>query len=317
MNQHQHFLQTLPQWEKLPADFFSDTFGKFPIAETHPIYKLIKVRSSLKEFCRSQRIRTPEFFSSDRFEKISAWAVSRNKFPMVLKTVQNLHDGELTFLLKAFRELPEFHELISQSGISELLIEDFAVAKAYIEATTVAGKIKMTSQFSLERNMRMRHSWRAFPINLPQNLNRRVQEIISRFPGLEDLHKIPIRFSFALTAPEITLLTVNAGLNRPEYNPLWCQKADLPTLFDDNRQNKTARLHKILCFYNEPPVENFEQELSRHCGKTILNYFSDKGKTILMLGHESPDRLQEFSRWISACFLQTADQPLPQPNEDK
>jgi len=315
MNPSRHFLQNLPEWEKLPVSFFSDETENSPIPACHPMSQLIKIRTRLKEFCLINKIRMPEYCSSERFEKISSWAVKKNSFPMVLKTEENLNDGNLVFLLKAFRELPEFHELISQKKSGVLMIEDFAHSKAYIEVTTTAGKIKLISQFSIERSMRMRHCWRAFPINLPQTLNKKITDIIARFPQLETLPDIPIRFSFALTSPEITLLSVNSGLTRPEYNPSWCHKAGIPMLFDNQSPAKNIRLNKILCFYTDPPIENCEEELKKHCGSTLVNYFSHKDQTLIMLGHENPSRLQEFSRWISGIFMQTNDSPIPPGSE--
>lgn len=298
-------IQQLPQQEKFPCTFFTDS----PFyAETFPaeikqsaIYELILNRSRLKEFCQSQKIRTAEGKCADKFDSLAAWAVNRNKFPMVLKTSQNLSDSEGIYLLKAFRELPEFFEKIATIKPASFIIEEFIQGKGYIEVAVLGGKIVMVSQISLEKSMRMRHSWRLFPIKLPASLLENIRNIILKIPAVSDSKSVPLRFSFAINAMEPTLLSINVGINRPEYHPDWSEAAGINNIFTRPPQCG-ARICKVMNFFEVDATEISWTEIERLCGKSLARYALTGEQAIVLLSCDDAPTLLEYSKRVAAYF---------------
>ena len=60
-------------------------------------------RCKLREYCIQNNIKTPDFFASDQFLKISQWAMKKNSFPLCIKSAKNLSNNQLIFVLKAYR----------------------------------------------------------------------------------------------------------------------------------------------------------------------------------------------------------------------
>lgn len=269
-------------------------------------YELLSNRQKLREFTGNNGIATPAFIVSDQFPRLSAWAVKQNRFPMAMKSAVNLADGSASFVLKAFRELPEFFETITGQQPGAILLEEFIVPKARVEITWYNGKVRLIAQTGLEKSMRLRHAWRAFPARLPDNFQQQISAITSRFNPLLELTAVPIRFSFALTAAGPILISINSGFNRPEYHPEWRESAHLPKLADPDAAT-TAQFCRLMTFYDQRTGDFDEKELKRICSETFAYLAVSDSQVMVFLSSAKAATLQEDSRRVEALFKHLSD----------
>ncbi len=269
-------------------------------------YDLLSDRRKLREFARAGGLKTPSFIVSDQFPRLSAWAVKQNHFPMVIKSAVNLADGTASFVLKAFRELPEFFEIISEKQTGGILLEEFIVPKARVEITWFNGKIRIIAQTGLDKSMRLRHAWRAFPARLPDGFQQQILTIASLFKPLLEIAAVPIRFSFALTSAGPVLISINSGYNRPEYHPGWRKSAHLPDLADPDAAI-AQRFCRLMTFYDQKTGEFDAQELKQLCSETFTQIAVSGTQIMVFLSSDKTATLQEDSRRAEALFKHLAD----------
>lgn len=273
-----------------------------------PQYSLLISRQKLREFCISRKITCPAFFAADQFAKLSAWAVKVNRFPMTMKSATNLADGEAGFILKAFRELPDFHEQISAIFPGAIILEEFINPKARVELTFFNGVLRICAQTGLEKSMKLRHTWRAFPIRLPEKILGEINDITGQFSELLSVAGVPIRFSFGLTGASPVLLSINAGFNRPEYHPEWRNKAGLATLGDCSaKPSDGEKLCKVLFFPGFKEEEVDENRLKIACDSTLVDWAAVEGQIIVFICSEKASTLLEESKRVDAMFKHLAD----------
>lgn len=304
-------IESLPEFIADQTVFFSDSpayFNIFPQAlKDSSQLALLQNRLKFREFCVSRSFITPDFIGSDQFSKLSAWAVKRNKFPLAIKTATNLSDGEASFSLKAFRELPEFFDIIAEKYPGTILLEELIVPKARIEVTYVNSNIRLIAQVSLEKSMLMRHNWRAFPIKLPENALTEISNITREFSGLLEISDVPIRFSFALANATPTLLSVNSGWNRPEYHPVWRKAAGLADLASSKLGITSERVCKLLFFQGFKTTDFAPDALCKACNSTLARWAVVGDQVIVLLSAEKASTLLEESKRVDAMFKHLRD----------
>ena len=98
---------------------------KVPVVTQINQLDTLKDRFKLREYCVQKNIKTPDYFVSDQFLKISHWAMKKNIFPLCIKSAHNYSHNHLIFVLKAFRELPEFFEHIQAFFPLPLFLPEF------------------------------------------------------------------------------------------------------------------------------------------------------------------------------------------------
>ena len=98
---------------------------------------------------------------------------------MAIKAEDGVDEGN-SYLLKAFRELPECFDLIKAKAKDNVIVEEFIEGKPKIEVCCLKGNIRLFSQISLEKSIILKHSWRAFPISLPAKIAKEIKEIIDK-----------------------------------------------------------------------------------------------------------------------------------------
>ena len=313
-------IEKLPETIATPRSFFTDSpyyREKIPHElKNSSQFAVLSHRGKLREFCLSQKIETPEFVLSEEFARISAWAVKRNKFPLTMKTAQNLSDSEAMYLLKAFRELPDFFDTVQAVFPGAVLLEEFIQTKARIEVTVIDGMIRLVSQVGLEKSMQMRQSWRTFPLKLPEKIYRQINSILSRFADLLAVRGIPLRFSFALNEKPL-LLSLNSGMNRPEYNPQWLAAANLPDIFTE-APPPNAKVCKLLNFYGFSNDDFNQQELQKSCSATLAKWASVDNQVIVLLSSDNASTLLEDAKKVDALFkhIRKPDPETILPNEE-
>ena len=259
--------------------------------------KLFISRKQLREFCAQNNIPHPKYFASDQFANISAWAVNHNAFPMALKTIRNLTDGKLNFLLKGFRELPEFYAQIEEQRKGLAIIEEFINSKARLEICCVKGKIKLISQVSLDKSVYLRHSWRAFPIKLPAAIMKGVNEIISHFKPLLESYDKPVRFGFALSKTGPVLVALNTEGERPEYSEEWCKLAGIGDIVSSDKTVGGDIVCKVVYARNFDK-ESFSEDLLRHlCGECYKAHKISGDDVVVLLASKDTEVLQKASKF--------------------
>lgn len=270
-------------------------------------FELLHNRLKLREFCRDHKIHSPDFIASEKFDRLTAWAVKKNRFPLAIKTAVNLSDGEASYSLKAFRELPEFYENIAGRYPGTILLEDFLTPKARIEVTWLNSTIRLISQVSLDKSMQLRHHWRAFPLKLPAAVLDRINEIAGHFSGLIAVKDIPIRFSFALDQSKPTLLTINSGMNRPEYLPAWTRAAGLPDILSATTQLQSERICKLLFFYGFSGGDFDQDLLMKTCSGSLTHWGAAGDQIMVLLSAENATTLLEDAKRVDALFKHLRD----------
>lgn len=264
-------------------------------------FELLHSRQKLREFCREKKLPVPAFMASDRFERLSAWAIKINRFPMAIKSSQNLADGKASFLLKAFRELPEFFEQIVAYRPGDVILEEYITPKARVEVTWLNGKIRIIAQSSLEKSMQLRQAWRAFPVKLPKEIFAGINLIADQFSQLLHLNEIPLRLTFAITGRGPILLALNSGFNRPEYFSEWRQTLNLPALSDIS-DPESGSYCKIFSFYGFKSSDFDEDQLIKLCSSSQIKWAALADQIAVMLVSEKATTLQEDARRVEAMF---------------
>mgnify|MGYP000844630809 CR=1 FL=1 len=266
-------------------------------------FALLTNRQKFREFCSSQQLTVPQYTVSEQFARLSAWAVKFNRFPLIMKSLTNLADGRACYILKAFRELPEFFDQIAGEFPGPVMLEEFISPKARIEITFFNGCPRTVAQVSLDKSLKLRHSWRAFPVRLPAPVINRMLEITKLFHALISLQDVPIRFSFAVTATGPVLTAINSGYNRPEYHPGWRQAAGILPLAESGIEAAaTEKFCKILHFYECRNDEISESRLKQAAETSLRQWACFEDQAVIMLASENTATLLEDSRRVAALF---------------
>ena len=272
-----------------------------------PINQLetIEDRFKLREYCKQNNIATPDYFASDEFLKISQWAMKKNSFPLCLKSAHNLSHNHLIYILKAFRELPEFFENIqTKTNNGKVLIEEFVEGKAYLEVTIINKQIRLISQVCLSKTMKLQQKWRAFPVRLPQNIIEKIEAILRSFDKLIESISEPIRFSFVVKNTEPILLSINRNSERLEYLDDWRAEAGLEPIANSVYPSETKMISKIN-IYNS--VKNQSLDFSsavKVCANSKAKYELIKNKLYFMLTSDNPKAITEDFEKANAVIKQ-------------
>ncbi len=301
--------QFIDFWKSSNREFCCDenllTENNPASAVSQELLKIITSRADLRSYCQEKKLQVPDFYCFNQFNKISAWAVNKNRFPLVLKTSENKSNCDKILMLKAFRELPQFFEDVAENSGASVIIEEYVTAKAYFEVMLFNSQIKLISQTGFDKSMRLRHSWRAFPIKLPEKVNDQVIKIMESFPEIVSIQNIPVRFSFALTRPELTLLSVNTGINRHEYHPDWSQACGLGELLTKTLKSpQTENLSKTLLFYELAPEFSQESDLKSICSQTCKAIWQQDDTLAMLLSSDNPQALIEEGKRARAHMQQ-------------
>jgi len=314
-------IESIADWSHLARGFYADApvyMAQIPEAlKNSELYQLLSNRVLLREFCQSNQIEQPPYISGQQFDALSAWAVKRNRFPLAMKSAINGSDCDHCYVLKAFRELPEFFDAIKGSLDGPVILEEFISAKSRLEVTCISGLPRLIAQFGLEKSMRMRHSWRVFPIRPPEALVDQICAITARFKGLDSIKDVPIRFSFALNAGRLMLLSVNSGMNRPEYHPDWCSAAGISGISAPPGKRIGKKICKLLIYHDLGEFD--EGELRKIGGESLVKFGSAANQTMALLSSGNTARLLEDAEKVDAFFRHSRDsgyQPLQPAEED-
>ena len=266
-------------------------------------FSLLTDRQKLREFCSSQKLTIPRYAVSDQFARLSAWAVKFNRFPLIMKSSTNLADGRACYILKAFRELPEFFDRITGEFPGPVMLEEFISPKARIEVTFLNGAPAIVTQVSLDRSLKLRHSWRAFPVKLPEPLISRMLEITGLFQPLVGLKDVPLRFAFVITAAGPVLTAINSGYNRPEYHPDWRNAAGIRPFASAAAESAASeKFCKVLHFYECRNDEISDISLKQAAVTSLCRRAHIDDQAIIMLASDNTATLLEDSRRVAALF---------------
>ena len=275
-----------------------------------PINQLetIDDRSKLREYCKQNNILTPDYFASEEFSKISSWAMKKNTFPLCIKSAHNLTHNHLIYILKAYRELPEFFENIqAKTNNGKVLIEEFIEGKAYLEVTIVDKKIRLVSQVCLSKTMKLQYKWRAFPIRLPQIIIEKIEEILKFFDKLIESTSNPIRFSFVIKNSEPILLSINDNSERLEYLNDWRADAGLEPINQAVYPSKTNMISKINIYGSlKDQTLNFSSA-AKVCLNSKTKYELIKNKLYFMITSDNPKAITEDFEKANAVIKQIID----------
>jgi hypothetical protein len=268
-------------------------------------------RDLLRKFLKEKGYRQPEFLVSGDFAPISAWAVKRNLFPILLKPANNQANNRNIFLLKAFRELPEFFEEIQNQ--SPILIESFFPAKARLEATFFNGELILIAQTGTARSLKYLTSWRVFPVYPPSRCLQEIRKAISLFPELKALKNVPLRLGFAFNPERTTPLSINLGFNRHEYFPDYGNRLiDRQSFAEPEKQ-----LNKIL-FYHLPPekLTKIDSQELWQLLKTSIKKLEIAETTVILLTSNDASLLLEDSKKADGFFRHLCSEEIRPENED-
>lgn len=269
---------------------------------------VLEDRGKLREFCKQNNIKTPDFFVSEEFNKISQWAMKKNQFPLCLKIAKNYTDNYLIFILRAFRELPEFFDLIREKdSVSKVLIEEFLEGKAYLEVTLLDSKVRLISQISLNKTMELQQKWRAFPIKLPDIIYKKLEEIFSKFNLLLESIKEPLRFSFVIKNAEPILLSINSDKNRLEYLDEWRKQGGLEPLPESVYPNTSTYINKISIYKVKENTSIDLKKAIEVCEKSKVKYELTSNKLYFMLTSESSKDMAEDLEKANAIIKEILD----------
>jgi hypothetical protein len=267
--------------------------------------EILNDRAKLREYSVQNSIKVPDFFISEEFSKISQWAMKKNSFPLCLKSSKNFSDSSLIYILKAFRELPEFFEKIQEKNNNEkVIIEEFIEGKAYLEATVLNKQIRLITQIGLNKSMKLQQKWRAFPIKLPQNIFDKVIQTINKFDKLTETTVIPIRFSFVIKNLEPILLSINSDNNRQEYLDDWRKQSELEPLADSVYPNSDKYINKINIYNINKEVNINLNESIKVCEKSKVKYEIIGNKLYYMVTSTSPKDLKEDFEKANSIIMQ-------------
>jgi len=306
--------------QELPEDFSSLKIdNQFGLDDGNVVIKslLPKIpatifrRDLLRDFLKANGYKQPDFLVSEDFAKISAWAVKRNLFPILLKTARNQANNQNTYLLKAFRELPAFYEEIQEHR--PLLIESFFPAKARLEATFINGELVLVAQTGTARSLKYLTSWRVFPVYPPTRCLQEIRKAANLFAEIKILRNIPFRLGFAFNAEQTTPLSINLGFNRHEYFQEYGNRLV-------NRQSfaePDKQLNKIL-FYHPPAekVAEIDAEELLQLLKTSVRKIKIAATTVILLTSNDPTQLLEDSKKADGYFRYLCSEEIRPDNQD-
>ncbi len=261
-------------------------------------------RFKLREYCNQNNIKIPDFFASDQFLKISQWAMKKNSFPLCLKSEQNLSNNHLIYILKAYRELPEFFEAIqAKTNNGKVIIEEFIEGKAYLEVTVLEKRIRLISQVGLSKTMKLQQRWRAFPINLPESILTKINKTINAFDKLMESTIKPLRFSFVIKNLEPVLISINSDNNRLEYLDEWRSVAALDSLSATSYPENISKINKINIYKLKENNYDFSEAVNL-CEKSRVKYEQIDNKLYFMISSDNPQNLEEDFEKANAIIKQ-------------
>lgn len=267
--------------------------------------EILDNRHKLRQYCRQEGIATPDFFASNQFLPISHWAMKKNSFPLVLKTSENLSSNRLIFVLRAFRELPEFFEAVQRRiNEAEVLIEEFLEPKANIEVTLINKEIKLITQIGFNKSMRLQQKWRAFPIKLPSGILNKIQEIIKHFDEIISLADVPFNFSFAIKGNDPILLSINKNPNRLEYLDKWREPGELTPLKETIYPDKSRLINRINIYRDLKEEKHDFTETTSICKHSKVKIEVIEKKLYLMLTASGIKELEEDFEKVNAMIKQ-------------
>ena len=282
-----------------------------PIANKENIVKQSEIldnRRKLREYCRQNNIETPDFFASNLFVPISMWAMKKNIFPLCIKTSKNLNNNNSIFILKAFRELPQFFETIqSKNENAEILIEEFIEGRAQLEVTLLHSQIRLITQVSFSQSMKLVTKWRGFPVKLPNSIFNKIESIITKFNEIIQNSSTPIRFSFVVKNAVPILLSINQDNNRLEYQPEWRKSAKLELLAESSYPPQTTWVSKINIYHG---IKNPDLDFSlaeNICQLSKAKWEIKGSKLYFMLTSKDLKSLAEDFEKVDAIVKQVID----------
>lgn len=272
---------------------------------------LIGRRDLLRIFLAEKGFKQPEFCVSQDFAQISAWAVKRNHFPVLLKTALNKANNHDLFMLKAFRELPDFFAAIGEN--QKVLIESFFPAKARLEATFYNGDLVLLSQTGTAKSLRYNTAWRVYPVYPPPSCLKEVKKTAACFIDLLRLKSIPFRLTFAFNSGQTTPLSLNLGFNRHEYFAAYGDFLKKPQVFPA----RTKELFKIL-FYQvaHKKLEMLDQQELHRLLQTTISELEIGATTVILLRSENPAELLDDSKKADSFFKHLGAADVISPDED-
>ena len=184
------------------------------------------------------------------------------------------------------------------------LIEEFLEGKAYLEVTMFSNKIRLISQISLNKTMKIQKKWVAFPIKLPESIFVKITEVINKFDKLIESVTEPIRFSFAIKNAEPILLSINSDSNRLEYLDEWRELTGLKSLSESEYPNKTDKISKINIYRLHKDVDYDFSNVSKFCEKTKVKLEIKENKLFFMITSESAQNIAEDFEKANAIIKQ-------------
>lgn len=267
--------------------------------------EVLENRHKLREYCKQNDIVQPEYKASEQFAQISLWAMKFNKFPMCLKTSANLSDNKSIFVLKAYRELPEFFEAIQTNNNNcEVIIEEFVEGKARIEVTVFKGRIVLISQVSLLKSMKLKQNWRAFPLRLPESIYKKVCDIIGKFDKLITNETEFLRFSFVIKNAEPILISINKDQNRLEYLDEWRVVSGLASISESVYPYATDIINKINIYY-KVKNDKIDFDMAAKTAATSKTKWSIiNNRLYMMLSSNDPKALAQDFEKVDATVKQ-------------
>ncbi|MEW6711542.1 MAG: hypothetical protein AB1403_17095, partial [Candidatus Riflebacteria bacterium] len=286
------------QSQKRPSLNFSENFPQSDLLlpenlQNSGASRLLSDRAQLRAYL-AESFKQPDFISSPDFSKISAWAVKKNQFPMLLKSGKNQANCENILLLKAFRELPEFFDRLENH--KPILIESLFPAKARIEATFFLDRLVLISQIGIEKSMHYYHGWRAFPIFPPAGCMKEILKTAELFKDLIKTATVPIRISFAFNPDQTVPLSLNSGFNRHEYFPEWGDFLFNPQA---EKSSKNLPLNKLL-FYRAHANQIFDLPELERTLQASLKKITVGEPTVILLQSDKPAVILEDSKKADA-----------------
>lgn len=292
----------------------TDTSSKISNIELcQPVNDVICNRMRFREYCNQIGLKQPEYFVSDKFNKISDWLIKRNTFPKVLKFTINSSDCNNIYKLNGFRELPQFYDLMTKDNKGSVLVEEWVTGRARVEVTILNDRILHICQIGLTKSLEVKHAWRMYPLSLPDKLTKQIINIVEKLSNLLKIRDLPIRLSMIIGKDTITPISVNSGLNRLEYYPSWSEEFGIPSLFEENtsitnvkngtRPKYLFRIHFFYKSLNQNLTETALKELNL---QSFMKFASTADIAIVLLRDKDVTVLQKDYNQIKSMLESVA-----------